>query len=142
MRGFYQVALFTILVCVMYTTGVYFEQTQNYYGINELWFTLAEIGIIVLGVANVLFMMLLFGSENTTKDAKSFILEFGDDPYSPFVILYPFVLLLAVNIQSGSLLGSACLAAITLCNWFFLRKHKMYLLTFLKDLAEKGTKNT
>ena len=141
MRGYNKICIFVFLVCAINTFGYYCTENNISYGLNPLWFTIANVAQIGIAVMSAL-MFCPIVTMDTDHERLGFIRDTGDEPYSRLIVLYPFIVILGTNIQLWSLSNSVTSAAITVFAFTFFMVHKSVLKWHITKMAEKGTENS
>lgn len=141
MRAYYKICIFVIVVCALNTFGYYCTEHNLTFGLNPLWFIIMN--VIQTGIAVVSFLM-FFPIYCITDDLEkqAFLRDMGLDTYNKLIVLYPFVAMVCVNIQVGSILNSITSMIITVYAFLMVCAHRSFTMQHIKKMAEQGTDNS
>lgn len=141
MRVYYKICLIVMLVCLLNTFGYYCTENNISYGLNPLWFTVSNVVQIACAVLSLLMFFPIVAMD-TDHEKLGFLRDTGEEPYYNLIVLYPFIILLCVNIQLGSTVNGITLAFITAFAFSFSTVHRSVRRWHIIRMAENGTKNT
>ncbi|UTS53511.1 hypothetical protein UES1_143 [Escherichia phage UE-S1] len=141
MRAYNKICIFVFLVCAFNSFGYYCVENNISYGLNPLWFSIANVVQIGIAVMSAL-MFCPIVTIDSEYEKLGFLRDTGDEPYNRLIVLYPFLMMLGINIQLGATTNSITSAAIAVFAFTFLTIHRSISHWYIAKMAEEGTQNT